>query len=131
MHARESLAATRIVADRGAIDAGTWPDESLVLRTAADEVLVIGAGTPHVPDPAAIVHPDTSWVGYRVAAPNAAMFMEQTADWPLPSEGLSQGMIGGIAAKVWVGRTEVLFIVSGTVAAEFEERLDEVWRRSL
>lgn len=131
MHEREVLAVTRIVAARTAIDAGSWPRQSLVLRTAPDEVLMIGSGSPQVPDPAAIVHADTSWVGYRVAAPNAAIFIEQMADWPLPSEGLAQGMVGGIATKVWVGRTEVLFIVPAAIAADFEDRLNEVWGRSL
>lgn len=131
MHEREVLAVTRIVAERTAIDVGTWPPQSLVLRTAPDEVLMIGSGSPQVPDPAAIVHADTSWVGYRVAAPNAAICIEQLADWPLPSEGFAQGMVGGIAAKVWVGRTEVLFVVPAAVAADFEDRLGAVWGRSL
>lgn len=131
MHAREPLTATRIVANRAAIDIGAWPDGSLVLRIAPDEVLVIGSGSPRLPDRWAIVQPDTSWVGFRVAAPNAAIFLEQMSDWPLPAEGFAQGMVAGVATKVWVGRTDVLFIVSGTVATEFEERLDMVWERLL
>lgn len=131
MHEREALVATRLVASPGAIDAGTWPDESLVLRIAPDEVLVIGGGTPRISDPHAIVSPDTGWDGFRLAAPNAAVLMEQTAAWPLPAEGFAQGMVAGIPAKVWVGRMEVLVVVPGALADEFEARLDRVWERDL
>lgn len=130
MHERESLVATRVTASPDSIDAAAWPDESLVLRIAPDEVLMIGDGVPRIPDPHAIVVPDTGWAGFRMAAPNAAVLMEQTAAWPLPAHGFGQGMVAAIAAKVWVGRMEVLVVVPGPHADEFEARLSRVWETS-
>ena len=127
MHEREQLAVTRIVTRPDAIDHARWPSGALVLRTAPDEVLVLGDVDASVADLHAIVYPDTGWDGFRVAAPNAALCMERTAGWPLPAEGFGQGMVAGIATKVWVGRIEVLFIVPSVVADEFERRIEAVW----
>ncbi len=131
MHEREAVAATRIVARPDAIDGAAWPDHALALRLAPDEVLMLGSGLPSINDGHAIVLNDTGWTGFRVPAPNAAVFMEQQCEWPLPVEGFAQGMVAGIAAKVWVTRTEVRFLVPLVVADAFEERLSEVWERGL
>lgn len=131
MHEREALVATRLVARPDAIDGASWPDHALALRLARDEVLMIGSGAPRVSDEHAIVLEDTGWVGFRVPAPNAAVFMEQECAWPLPVEGFAQGMVAGIATKVWVGRTEVRFVVPAVLADDFEERLNAVWERGL
>jgi hypothetical protein len=129
VHEREAVDAVRVVATASSIDDGAWPDGALVLRTAPDEVLMIGGDRPRVLDPHAIVEHDSSWVVFRTAAPNAAVVIEQTADWPLPSEGFAQGMVAGIPAKVWVARVEVQFFVPGVFADDFEHRLDSVWAR--
>ena len=129
MHERETVTASRVVAEARTIEDGSWPAGSLVLRIAPDEVLMIGDGEPRVIDPHAIVVPDSGWTMFRMATPNAAVVMEQCATWPLPAEGFAQGMVAGIAAKAWVGRVEVQFLVPGVFADDFEQRLRDVWER--
>jgi len=129
VHAREPLSAIRVTASPVALDEAVWPEGVSVLRTAADEVLAIGDPVewPALADRHAITVLDSGWVGFRVSFDGAAWLMQCRADWPLPADGFAQGMIAGLAAKVVVEDEDVLFVVAAVVAAEFEERLHEVW----
>ena len=129
MHVREPFSAIRIVASPSALDRAVWPEGVSVLRTAADEVLAIGEAVevPMVDDPHAIAFPDSGWVGFRVSADSAARLMACRSDWPAPSGGFAQGMIAGLAVKVLVDDEGVLLVTAAVVAAELEDRLDEVW----
>lgn len=128
------LTAVRVVATSAALDAMRWPDGAFAMRTAADEALVV-AGPGHdgslriapdaVPDPHAIIDNDTSWRGVWVDTAAALDIIEHHADWEAPSArpSLAQGLIAGIAAKVWLGHAQSLIAVTAPFAADFEERV--------
>lgn len=124
MSLAEPVHCTRVVAAAGALDAAEWTTGSTVLRTAPDEALVLGGGVQSIDDDHAIVLHDSSWAQIKLARSELQLAMQRLAAWPMPDEGFGQGMIAGIAAKVWVdsgGRG--WFLVGHSVLRDFEERL--------
>ncbi|MBI3243836.1 MAG: hypothetical protein HYZ49_16250 [Chloroflexi bacterium] len=126
MPALNRLPATRIVATPSALDAAAWPANILALRIASDEVLV----TPPAPeiklnDPHAIFEPDSGFADVWLAADEALKFLERECEWELPAErpAFAQGMVAGIAAKLWLESDRVLIIVPAPFVADFEERM--------
>lgn len=128
------LTAVRVVARPDAIDGARWPERAVTLRIAADEALVIaiaaGAVTLTVPtaavaDEHAIIEDDTSWRGVWITTADALDIIERHADWEAPGArpGLAQGLVAGIAAKVWLGHDESLLVVPASVSSDFEERV--------
>lgn len=123
---REVIAAVRVAADPIALDAATWPAGATALRLAPDEVLLVDALDVTAPEPHAIVFPDSGWVRFVLSPAEGAELLERSATWPPPSDGLAQGAIAGIAAKVVVSPDRWWVIVLAALADEFEERLAEV-----
>ena len=122
------MPATRIVANSTSLDEMSWPDEALVLRTAADEALVIPPlGSVPISDPHAIIIADGGFAGVWVEADEALAFLARACEWELPEKrpSLAQGSVAGVATKVWLDVDKVLFVVQAPYAAEFSERLGE------
>ncbi len=122
----ERLFTTRIVATQAALDAALWPAGHLVLRTAADEVLI----TPPlhgatVDDPDAIVLADGGFFASWLAAEQALAFLERECEWELPQTrpAFAQGMVAGLPMKLWLETARVLLIVPAPFAADFAERV--------
>lgn len=121
----ERLYTTRIVATQAALDAALWPAGHLVLRTAADEVLI----TPPlhgatVDDPDAIVLADGGFFASWLATEQALAFLERECGWELPQTrpAFAQGMVAGLPMKLWLDAKRVLLIVPAPFAADFAER---------
>jgi hypothetical protein len=144
--ALETLPATRIVAAPTALDSARWPDGSLPLRTAPDEVLLvhtasvsIGSSAPHplptsigssephplTTDPHAIIAPEGSFMGMWLPLAEALAFLERACAWELPTArpAFAQGAVANIPLKLWFEHDRVLFIVQSPFAADFEERM--------
>ncbi|MCB9108888.1 MAG: hypothetical protein H6633_32280 [Anaerolineales bacterium] len=120
------LPATRIVATPAALDAAEWPDDTLALRFAPDELLV----TPPVAnlaldDPHAIIIADSGYAGVWLPEAEALAFLEHACEWELPTQrpAFAQGAVAGIAAKLWFEAGRVLLIVPAPLIADFEERM--------
>ncbi|MEM9519224.1 MAG: hypothetical protein AAGA37_07895 [Actinomycetota bacterium] len=123
---REVVAALRIASTAAALDAASWPVDATPLRLAPDEVLLVDAVHADAPEAHAIVFADTGWVRFRLTPTGGAEVMRAGAAWPPPVDGLGQGMILGVPAKLVIADDEWWVLVLGAVADEFEERFDEV-----
>jgi hypothetical protein len=117
------LVGTRIVALPGSLDAARVDSEALLLRFAADEALVVG-GSASVDDPASIIVRDTGWVAVRESRARLLELLEPLCAFEL-REGLNQGMVAGLPAKVLLAESGSMLIVAAPYAAELEERLRE------
>ncbi|MFP3913387.1 MAG: hypothetical protein ACLFWM_00800 [Actinomycetota bacterium] len=114
----------RVVAAPHALDAAVWPEHGLGLRIAPDELLVLGVEEVEVPaDPQALVEVEAGVCGVEMTRPALERWMAREADWPLPSEGLAQGMAAGLPVKVWVQGEAGLVLTSASLAAELGIRL--------
>jgi hypothetical protein len=123
--AAEILRGRRIVATPAAIDSAGWPDDAVVLRIAPDDVLVVGDGPIDVSDPDSIVEPDTGWCALWMSEERALKILSHQAAWRPPPDRpvLAQGMVAGLAAKVYLDGARSMIIVAAPFAAELEERL--------
>jgi hypothetical protein len=120
------LPATRIVASPTALDAAQWPAESLVLRLAPDELLIIPAlAQVTLADPHAIIIAEGGYAGVWLPAADALDFLERACEWEIPAQrpAFAQGAVAGIPAKLWLEAERVLIITPAPYAAEFEERM--------
>jgi len=117
--------ATRIVATSTTLDSVKWPAGSIVLRLAADEVLITPPTSIEVNDPHAIILPDGSFSGVWLTASEAHAIVERECEWELPQgrPAFVQGAIAGIPAKLWVEEERVFLVVQAPFVVEFEERL--------
>ena len=125
MPAPEPVEAVRVVASPPAIDAARWASDTVVIRVAPDELLVVGADAPDVADPHAIVERDRGFAAVSIAAASVDD-LQWRAAWPLPREpGTSgQGLLHGVPVKVVVRADgSVVVIVARAYAHELEERL--------
>jgi hypothetical protein len=119
--------ATRIVAAPPALDAAAWPDGTLVLRLAPDEVLIfLPVHEVAVSDPHAIIVAEDGFRGVWVAAEPALTFLEHACAWELPSArpAFAQGAVADLPVKLWLEADRVLFLVPAPFAADLEERLE-------
>ncbi len=99
MPAPDALSGRRVVADPAAIDAlvVALPPSVSTIRTAPDEVLVLGDASLTVDDPHAIVEDEVGFVAITIER----AILERHLEWPLPADGgLAQGAIAGVPAKV-------------------------------
>jgi hypothetical protein len=121
----EVLQGRRVVALPAALDSTVWPADSIVLRVAPDEVLVVGDGDLVVDDRHALVEEDASFAAIELALIEAGDVLARLCDWewPIPEEVLSQGLMAGIPVKVWTGGDRVMLIVPSSYLHEVEERL--------
>jgi hypothetical protein len=121
--ALEPLVGVRVVAEAEVIDAlealGTG---ATILRFAADEALVIGAGVTL--DAPAIVEDETGFVAFTVDRD----VLERHVEWRLPSMGgIGQGKVAGVPAKVaWLSDSHAWVVTQAAYAHELAERLG--WR---
>jgi hypothetical protein len=136
VHELEHLVCRRIAATSEALAGASWPAGTVVLPIAPGELLaffrtsLVAPPTPDLSDPAAISILDTSWSAHSFDRGSAETVMRRLASWEL-SDDFAQGMVAGIAAETFVindetGHEVVLFVVPGTVAADFADRLADV-----
>ncbi len=122
----DRLEATRIVAAPAALDAGDWPENAIVLRTAPDEVLLLGVvNEDAVSDPHAILIADTSFVGVWLDHDVAIERLSRTCEWRLPSErpAFAQGAVADLPLKLWLEADRVLIIAPAPYATDLVERV--------
>lgn len=121
----EILQGRRVVALAAALDSAVWPPDSIVLRFASDEALVVGDGDLVVDDRQALVEEDASLAAVELPFVEARDVLARLCDWewPIPGEFLSQGLMAGIPVKVWTGPVRVLLIFPSSYLHEVEERL--------
>jgi len=123
--APERMFLTRIVASAAALDQAAWPGGALVLRIAPDEALVNAVvGADAVPDPHAIVEPETGMRGLWCDHASAMAFLARECDWELPTDmpAFAQGAVAGLPLKLWLTGDRVLFVMPAPFAADFAER---------
>ena len=129
MPASEALYGWRVVADPTALDTLSWSSaspDSIVLRLAPDDALVLGATAVHVDDPHAIVEPDSGWRGWRYSETAFAAHVAHHVEWTLPGErpALAQGLVAGVPVKLWfAGDGTVLVVCAAAYAAELTDRI--------
>lgn len=119
-----ATAGTRIVAAPGALDRARWPDGSIVVRLAPDEVLLLDADPPALEDERAIVTRDSSWFGVTVP-PEDLGNLRHRVSWRVPdSAGFAQGSLGGVPVRLVVHADgSGLLLTSRTFEEELRERL--------
>jgi hypothetical protein len=126
----------RVVAAPAALDAATWPEGTLPLRLAPDDVLLIAADLADVnvrvavDDPDAIVADDAGFAAVVLDEPAAGAILPRVVEWPLPTSrpALAQGALAGLPARLWCEDARVVVLVPAPFAADLEERLREVRR---
>jgi len=121
----ENLQGHRVVASPSAIEAAAFAEGALVFRIAPDDVLVFGDGPIEIPDEFAIVEPDNGWSALGVTEAQAEDILARHASWKAPDDRpiLLQGMVAGLAAKVYLDGPRSKIIVAAPFAAELEDRL--------
>lgn len=122
------FATTRIVATPAALDAAKWPEGTIALRSAADELWLtpaIDIEELSVDDPHAIIIKDSSLAGIWLPSAEALAILERLCAWEVPSArpAFAQGSVAGIATKLWLEKDRILIIVPAPYAAEMEERI--------
>lgn len=113
----------RVVANPSVLDDAVWPAKSTVMRTAADEAMVLGPDRPTPPSDHAIVFADTSWSAAGLSPEHGLEIMRRHADWPPPAAGPAQGAVAAIAVKLIVEPNRWLFLVPSAFALDFAERV--------
>ena len=121
----ERLEATRIVADRGALDGVESPDGGHLVRLAPDDLLVLPPpARVDVTDPYAIIEPETGF--------SAAWFdrselprLQSVSAWEFPRRrpAFAQGHLAGIPVKMLFDAGGVRVLVPAVLAHHLEERL--------
>lgn len=127
MHVLKRMKMTRIAATKEALDTAEWPDGTLVMRTAADEVLLSPVvENPSLSDEYAIVLQDGAWAGAWFQPAELLAFLERNCEWELPRErpAFAQGAVADVATKLWFEEEKILLIVPAPYAAEMEERME-------
>ncbi len=120
------LVAMRIVATSRALDHAEWPDGAIPLRLAADDVLLVGADfAPPLEDPHAIAEPESGFAGVWLTADEATEWLSRWCEWRLPDDrpAFAQGMVAGLATKLWLETDRVLVAVPAPFAVDLQERL--------
>jgi hypothetical protein len=117
----EGLAGWRVVGEPASLDqlGGT------VLRFAPDDALVLGSNEIVVSDPDAIVERDTGWVSSQMTEERVLDLISTHASWQAPLERpvLVQGMVAGLAVKVYLDGNQSMIIIAAPFGHELEERL--------
>lgn len=125
MPAPERLDAKRIVASEAALAGAGWDSETIVMRIAPDEALVLGPMPDSFLDPHAIVEDEEGFVGARLTRRELDSWMERESEWRLPpgTDSFTQGMVAGLPVKVWVAGEHGMVVTRVSLAAELEARL--------
>lgn len=120
----ERLLARRIVALPEALDKAAFTGDTLVLRVAADEVLLIPEADVTTDDPHAISEIESGFAGVWLESKTALDFLERTCTWQLPSErpAFAQGAVADLPVKLYFEEDRILILTPAPYAADFEER---------
>ena len=128
----DTINVTRVVTTAEALANATVPADAIVLTTAPDEALVVGAteGTPppvEVDDPHAIIVEDAGWCGAWIPAIGADAFLDRECSWTRPTErpAFAQGMVAHLPVKLWFEADRTLFVVPHVSANELTLRMRE------
>lgn len=123
MRAPETLHGTRVVASPQVLDALAWPDDVAALRFAGDDLFAVDATTQQVAD--AIVEDEAGFVGWWLTLDELHDLVLEHVDWPLPATmpALSQGLIAGVPAKLWLSEDRALLLCAAAHGHELQERL--------
>lgn len=98
------------------------------MRIAPDDAMVIGGGVVEMDDSHAIIRADVGWTGVWVNAEPADAFLRTSCAWSLPARpGFAQGMIAGLAMKLWLAEERTLFVFPTALIADFIERTPPEW----
>lgn len=117
MPALERVAAVRVVATPGALDAARWAGDDVdVIRVAPDEALGLGATSVELADDDAIVEPEAAFAVALLDRDDLARVASHI-EWELPgaSGTLVQGKIAGVPAKLVTGERPLLLVQSAYV----------------
>ena len=119
----ELLDVIRVVATSEAI--ASIASDGTVLQIAPDEALVLDGTDVEVDDEHAITLPDDGYVGVELPRHRVEDWCERESEWPLPRlvSYFVQGMVAGLAVKIWVHGDEALVICRTSSALDLEERL--------
>lgn len=119
----EVLDVIRVVATPKAI--ATMSSDGVVLQVAPDEALVLDATDVAVDDEHAITLPDDGYVGVQMTRTEVEAWCHREAEWQLPDlvTSFTQGMVAGLAVKIWINGDQALVIGRTSLARDLEERL--------
>lgn len=125
MHAPERLHGLRVVSTPAALDSARITGEALVLRIASDELIAFGASGIAVDDPFAIVEAETTFQMWELTPAEFAEHVVRHIEWALPAArpALAQGLVAGVAVKLWLDHDRVLLIASSGLVHEVADRL--------
>ena len=120
----EPAAGYRIVARPGALDRAAWPDGSIPLRIAPDEVLLLMGRPPPLEDESALVARDPSWVIVTLP-PDDLRELSVRVSWSVPEPaGFAQGSLAGVPVKLMTRADgSGLMLAPRVFTEELEERL--------
>jgi hypothetical protein len=119
----EMLDVIRVVATPEAI--ASLSSDGVVLQVAPDEALVLDATDVSVDDDHAIALPDDGIVGVQLTRTEVEEWCRREAEWPLPGlvSYFVQGMVAGLAVKIWMNGDDALVMCRTSLASDLAERL--------
>ena len=119
----EMLDVIRVVARPEAI--ASMSSDGVVLQVAPDEVIVLDATDVAVDDEWAITEPDDGFGGVELTRAEVEDWCRREAEWTLPDlvSSFTQGMVAGLAVKIWINGDRALVICRTSLAKDLEERL--------
>lgn len=123
MRAPDTMPGLRIVARTDVLDGLTWPEETVVLRLAPDDVLALGAVEASEAE-SGIVEEEHGFVGWWLT-PDELEAVTHHVEWTLPETrpALAQGLIAGVPARLWLGPDQTLLLCHRAYAHELIERV--------
>ncbi len=121
------MLATRIVAQPSALDQINVADDVIVMRTAADELLIFPPQAVEISDAYAIIIEDGSFSGGWFEMEEALNFLLHNTEWELPTTrpAFAQGNVAGIPTKLHFEIDRVLILVPAPYAHEMEARMSD------
>lgn len=122
MRAFETLTGWRVVADPAQID-DLGVGASTIIRLAPDDALVLSATEPQAADEHAIIEADTGWSGTWMTLDAFDRTVRPLIEWSVASDGLSQGLVTGVPAKIVCEGGLVLIACATPYVHELIERL--------
>jgi hypothetical protein len=118
------LHGTRIIAKPKAFD--ELKINAITLRFAPDDALVLSKVDANaINDPHAIVIEEQGFVGVWLKHKEAIEFLKHNCEWEIPQThpAFAQGMVAGLAMKLYFEKTKVLLVVTAPFEKVLAERL--------
>lgn len=121
----EILEALRVVAEPDALDRSHWPGDSVVMRLAPDEVLVVGAESASIADPHAVIVREHGFCSVELPREVFDEWFSRESSWPLPAgePAFAQGEVAGLPVKIHLDGDRVLIVTRSSLRHELEARL--------